>query len=82
MTMDNGFVFFMALCTASAGILAAIFVPIRQIAHHYDVAKCDTFAQQTGYETKFVDYNIADWDCLARTASGKWVSTSQLREVD
>lgn len=74
-----GIVIVVGLLTAGALFLA---IPIRQISHHYDVAKCRTFAQQTGYETKFADYNIVEWDCLARTASGKWVSISQLREVD
>jgi hypothetical protein len=59
--------------------LTAIIIPI---ARHYDRAACNRFEQTSSYTTKFVIYHVFSWECLARTASGKWVPTNALREVN
>lgn len=70
------------------GIAALVFfisgftVIIRYIAHHFDVNSCQTFAQASGHETKFVDYNFFEWDCLVRTRNGKWVPRDSTIEVN
>ncbi len=51
------------------------------LQRHYGRVTCDSFAAQTGRETKFVVYNFfATGDCLTPTADGKWIPTSNLRE--
>ncbi len=51
------------------------------LQRHYGRVTCDSFASQTGRETKFVVYNFfATGDCLTPTADGKWIPTSNLRE--
>lgn len=62
-------------------LLVVIGIPIRQITHHYDVKSCGIFAEESGYQTKFVDYNFFSWDCLARRDDGKWVSRDNLRDM-
>lgn len=49
--------------------------------HGLDKTSCEIFADQSGRETKFVDYNWGSWDCLTPQSDGKWISTSMLREV-
>lgn len=80
--MDNPVAVFAGITAVVVALLALILTPIRQVGHNLDVTKCRTFHEQSGYETKFVDYNFFDWDCLARTSSGKWVSTEKLRDID
>lgn len=41
---------------------------------------CDVFGVISGYETKYVEYTYWNFDCLAKTENGKWLSTSSLRE--
>ena len=47
-------------------------------------SSCNAFEEQTGRETRFGHLTVAvgvplTWDCFARTADGRWISTSQLR---
>lgn len=63
-------------------VLVGGVIGIRQVAHHTQVEVCRTFAAETGYETKLVDYQWANWDCLAKTENGRWVSTDSLRGVN
>lgn len=49
--------------------------------HSMDQTACTVFADQSGRETKFVDYNWASWDCLTPQSDGKWISTSNLRDI-
>lgn len=49
-------------------------------------ADCAAFGRQSGRDVRFV--HLVDpgvplsWDCLVRTADGRWISRSQLRSVD
>jgi hypothetical protein len=55
---------------------------IRGIAHPMDASSCNGFGKTSGYEVRFVDYNFMSWDCLAKTANGKWISTKNLQGVN
>ncbi len=44
------------------------------------VTQCSSFSQESGYETKFVEYHVLSFDCLAERTDGRWISTSKLRE--
>lgn len=45
-------------------------------------AHCNSYAKNTGRETKWVVYHALDTgDCLTRSADGRWIPVSQLREV-
>lgn len=75
--------FFTAVC-GLVGIVLVVVVfglPIRAVRHHYGVNSCGIFAEQSGYDTKFVDYNFFQWDCLAHRDDGKWVSKDNLRDM-
>lgn len=63
-------------------IIFAILVPsIIYGTRYFGRVSCNTFAAQTGRDTKFVLYNNFDTgDCLTPTADGKWIPTSSLRE--
>lgn len=67
---------------ATVILVVTLGIPARQIGHHYSVNNCRIFQDETGYETKFVDYHFFKWDCLAQTKTGKWVSKDNLREMD
>lgn len=62
-------------------LLAAIYFPIRAIGHNVDNRNCRAFSQQTGRETKFVDYTFLTWDCITPSTDGKWISIDNLREI-
>jgi hypothetical protein len=63
-------------------LLAAIGIPVRQVQHNLDTSACHGFGQASGYQTKFVDYNFWNWDCLAKASDGKWISTQRLHDVN
>ena len=63
------------------GVILLLF-SIVQLARPLAVSQCSEFARVSGYETKFVDYNLMSYDCLAKKADGKWISTELLREVE
>lgn len=62
-------------------IFIAFFTVYRYVDHHMETQECKKFAQVSNYETKFADYNWFLFECLAKTADGKWVPKSQLRDV-
>jgi len=57
-------------------IVLAVMIPM----YYVDKSRCGAFGQQTNREVKFVKFNLVTWDCLTRTADGKWISTDALRE--
>ena len=66
-----------AVIIATALILAAFLISpivIRQ-------SECSGFGQVTGREVQFRHYAVLSWDCFVRTKSGRWIPTSQLRDV-
>lgn len=67
---------------ALAFFLFGIGMVVRDVGHHYDVAACSSFGEQSNREVKFVDYTYWSWDCLTPTTDGKWISTSRLRDLD
>lgn len=82
-----GFIVFVAGCIAAVFLLAAgLFAVIMPFAYLGDRASCRAYGEQTGRDTRFV--HLVDvvvplsWDCLVRTADGRWISRSQLRSVD
>ena len=80
--MDNEFWAIGALIFGGLlALVVTVLTPTRFIMHHYDVNSCRIFAEQSGYETKFVDYNFFEWDCLAHREDGKWVSRDSLRDM-
>jgi hypothetical protein len=57
---------------------AAVIVGCRVAGH----ARCDTFERETGRETKWIVYHALDTgDCLTPSSDGRWIPTSQLRDV-
>lgn len=42
---------------------------------------CASYQQQTGRDTRFVVYTWVSWECLTPAADGKWIPTSQLRDL-
>ncbi|QRY51814.1 hypothetical protein [Mycolicibacterium septicum] len=58
----------------ATGIMKLVVEPV-------DRSSCAAFAEASGRETKFVEYNFFEWDCLTPQSDGKWISTSMLREV-
>ena len=46
-----------------------------------DRSSCHSFSRQTNRQVKFVKYNLVTWDCLTPSGDGKWIPTSQLRDV-
>lgn len=70
---------FLAAVVAGTGGLVG---GIRALDHHYGVSSCHSFAAQSGYETKWADYNFLYYECLAKTNNGKWVPTDSLRGVN
>jgi len=60
-------------------LIATIIFCISVFGAHIDRNKCNTFGRVSGYEVQFVKYNLLDWDCLALTPNGKWLSTDQIR---
>lgn len=80
--MDDDWFTVLASLFSIVLLIVVIGLPGRQIAHHLDVNNCRTFHSQTGYETKFVDYHFLKWDCMAKTQTGKWVSSDNIREID
>lgn len=66
-------------------ILLLIGVPvvgITAIDKHYSRINCVKFAEASGFETKFQDYNFFSYECLAKRTDGKWVGSDKLRESD
>jgi hypothetical protein len=47
---------------------------IRDYQHSQDQQACRVFQEETGHETRFVNYNFWTWDCLTPGFNGKWVS--------
>ncbi len=66
---------------ALVALFLVVGMPVRYIQHHFDAKSCVVFAEQSGYDTKFVDYNFLQWDCLAHRDDGKWVSRDSLRDM-
>jgi hypothetical protein len=48
---------------------------------YFDKRSCYSFGQQSGRETKFVDYTFFSWDCLTPTTDNKWISIDNLRDI-
>jgi hypothetical protein len=69
----------LAIAAATAALVVGI---MRGFAHPIDASSCQSFGSASGYEVRFVDYNFFEWDCLAKTSSGKWVSATNLRGVN
>lgn len=63
-------------------LFSAIFFPVVALDKHYTRINCVKFAEQSGFETKFADYNFATYECLAKRTDGKWVGSDKLRESD
>lgn len=51
------------------------------ISRHYDHLNCRKFGQNTGRVVKFVNYSYWSWECLTPSRDGRWIPTSQLRDV-
>ncbi len=68
----------------AAAVTASIALPCivigRVVERHYAESACSSFSEQSGRETKFVDYTYFAWDCLTPGADGKWISVEQLRD--
>lgn len=75
LTMIGISVLVLAIVAIGVVVVAQLFRPI-------SVNQCNKFAEVSGYETKFVDYNIVSYDCLAKKADGRWISTEKLREIE
>lgn len=71
-----------AVLGGTAVLFGGVFSTIRQIDHHFSVSACSSFHAASGYETKFVDYNLMSWDCLGKTANGKWISVANIHDVN
>jgi hypothetical protein len=84
--MDNPFVYvpliFVVGITGFVALMAGTYLPIRQIDHNLTVSKCHTFAEASGYQTKFVDFNFFSYDCLGKTSDGRWIPTDRLHDVN
>ena len=78
--MDDG-AFLVSVVVAAILALSGFVVGVIRIQHHYDVNSCGIFAVESGYQTKFVDYNFFDWACLAQREDGKWVNRDALRDM-
>ncbi len=50
--------------------------------YYVSKSSCHSFSRQTNREVKFVKYNLVSWDCLTPSGDGKWIPTSQLRDID
>lgn len=73
---------FIATLIASivAGVLIIVFLIIG-LERHYGRIHCRAFGENTGRAVKFVVQSRVDTGlCLTRTADGKWIPTSNLRE--
>ena len=79
--MDDDLFMAITAIVGTALLIVGIALPARMVKHHYDVNSCHIFADQSGYDTKFVDYNFFQWDCLAHRDDGKWVSRDNLRDM-
>ncbi len=64
-------------------ILLSLSIPlgIRMWDHNNQVTVCRRFQEETGYQTKFVDYNFFYYECLLKGSDGKWIPADKLREV-
>lgn len=80
--MDDLIEFVVIPVTIFVTSFVLLFGVTRQWGHHVDVSECTAFGAASGYETKFVDYNFWDWDCLAKIDNAKWVEARNLRGVN
>jgi hypothetical protein len=55
---------------------------IMRMTRYYDARQCDTYAEQTDRETRFVDWSWQSWDCLTPSGDGHWIPIEQLRKVE
>lgn len=86
---DWGLTLFGFICTlvvVVSAFVAATLAVVGVIAYYGERASCNAFGEQTSRTVRFV--HLVDpgvplsWDCLVRTADGRWISRSQLRSVD
>lgn len=73
---------YIAAVVATLGLTVALVFTIQGMDRVNLRHACDSFAQQSGFQTKFVDYTAFSYDCLAERSDGKWISTKMLRESD
>lgn len=66
---------------ALAVLVMAVLLPLRFVRHWYDAKYCPVKLEALSREGKFVDYNFWDWNCLAKTDSGKYVTIDRLLNV-
>lgn len=60
-------------------VLIIVIVGLVSFGNGQKRAGCDRFEQESGYETKYIEYTFWYTDCLAKLDSGKWVSAFNLR---
>lgn len=77
-----------AFATIVTGVVAAVCVialavavVANRISKHYDKAACHSYSTNTGRQVRFVTYTFWSWDCLTPAADGKWIPTSNLRDL-
>jgi hypothetical protein len=71
--------------TSLSGVVVVVAIAttvVFQIQRYFESAMCPVFAVESGFETKFVDYNLWNFECLAKTTTGTRVPIERLREVD
>jgi hypothetical protein len=69
---------FLALFGIGLLLLVAL---VMTSAYYGDRASCNGYQNQTGRETRFVNYWLLSWDCVVRSSDGRWVPVDQVREV-
>lgn len=72
------FVGFMAvLVSATVLVLGAIVVG----AFTFQGSSCDAWSRATGRETRHVQFNAFEWQCMVKLDDGSWLERERLRDV-
>ena len=72
---------FLILMASIAVGIALLVLLIMWIGFHQSAVSCNHFQAITGRQTRWVQYNWFDRDCITPSGHGTWISTSQLRGV-
>ncbi len=59
-------------------VIFMIFALILSFAKSQTIKTCSVFQQQSGFNTKYVEYTYFNFDCLAEQTDGKWISTDNI----
>ena len=79
---EVGIAFIATVLVSIIVLVLLVIILVRQIDHRLQVSSCREFSVQSGYETKFAEYNFARYECLVGVPSGKWVPIGNIRAVN